>query len=55
MKKLEDIRIKCQESIDDYNEVEDTDLAKYSSEFQLEKGRAELAEEILEILNGVKE
>ena len=51
MKKLEDIRTKCQEAIDDY-----ADLVDQGFTFaDVERGRAELAEEVLEILNGVKE
>lgn len=49
MKKLEEIRLRCQESIDDYKELVD---AGYESGSKMEAGRAELAEEILEILNG---
>lgn len=51
MNKLQLIRQKAQESIDDYADMTLT-AGKMISEYDLEKGRAELAEEILEILNG---
>ena len=49
MKKLGLIRQKCQEAVDDYEELAEHN--KTLGNVELEEGRAELAEEILEILN----
>jgi len=48
MKKLEDIRTKCQEAIDEYNSLLEEDCEGIDRE----EYRAEIAEEILEILDG---
>lgn len=49
MKKLELIRQKCQESIDEYESL----LRENPSIIEVvERARAELADEILEIING---
>lgn len=51
MNKLETIRTKCKESIKEYEDL----LNAGADDFFVEMGRADLATEIIEILNGVKE
>lgn len=50
MKKLEDIKTLCQQTINEYNDLLEEDCEG----IEREEYRAELAEEILEILNGEK-
>lgn len=57
MNKLAKIRQLCDESISDYEELQQeapgvVDSIIGEGSMHIEKGRAELAEEILEILNG---
>lgn len=52
MKRLELIRTKCQEAIDDYLEY---GTVADREKNPLEYGRYELAQEVLEILNGENE
>lgn len=49
MKKLDEIRQICNEAIDELAQLQ---LEPDDVDYEIEQGRAELAEEILEILNG---
>lgn len=51
MKKLDEIKERCMEAIDEHKAI----VAEHNNiadDFELEQGRAEFAEEILEIING---
>lgn len=50
MKKLEEIRVLCDQAIKENEALKET--GRITSVVNMEAGRAELAEEILEILNG---